>query len=467
MRVSVIVPVYNHRLFLPECLMSVYAQDWDDLELVVVDDASTDGSSAIAARFSKISWVRSRFSCIVVDRNSQNMGAASTINRAILQSSGDVVMIVNSDDPYHPRRVISCVEAIRGGSRFVFTGIRCIDELGKPTFTEEAAHFDSTVREISRYPSVSLAMLEKNRAISTGNFCFTRELTTAVGLFRPLLYCHDWDFLLATVLETEPCWIEAPYYEYRLHRSNSFRPLARVAEAESRACFQRIFQAIDRRLVHNPTLRMYINEQTLWEGILHRAGAVAYSEWLDAKSGVIRRPISIDVRDSRAAQLTAGAATAPKALITSNAEALWPQISSELFLMRIEGDLYPDGWMGESLTLTFQVGSEARGIELDLYLGNRHEQRIAVSTLRGGARPAQEIMVVVPPGKLIPISFDLKDEARSFAISIRVPNAASQKGSDRRKLGVVIARLDIIGDKKLELLPNSGQDQSLHAKHGI
>ena len=47
-RISVVVPVYDVEAYLPECLDSVLASTWGDLEVVVVDDGSTDGSGAIA-----------------------------------------------------------------------------------------------------------------------------------------------------------------------------------------------------------------------------------------------------------------------------------------------------------------------------------------------------------------------------------------------------------------------------------
>jgi glycosyltransferase involved in cell wall biosynthesis len=446
MRASIVVPVYNHRRFLPECLMSVYQQNWDDLELVIIDDASTDDSFAIAERFSEISWVRSRFAGIVVERNRQNIGAAATINRAILKSSGDAVMILNSDDRYHPQRVPACVDAICSGARFVFTGIRCIDERGDDALTEEAADLERIVADISRYPSVSLALLEKNRAISTGNFCFTRELATAVGLFRPLRYCHDWDFVLSAMVESEPRWIEAPYYEYRLHELNSFRSLTNVAAEDSRACLQRFFQAIDRRLVHNPTLRMFVNAQSLWEGMVRRGGALAYSEWVDAKSGIIRRPASVKSWIGEAPVVEDGERAAPTRRIVPVPKTLQSRIAQDLFLTGIEGEVYSDCWISETATFSFQVGPNARRIEMQLYLGSKLERRIVTSTLRTRTGPDRENMAVISPDETILLSFDLDRGTRSFEIIIRVPNAKPE-GGDLRTLGVVIQQVSVVDDE--------------------
>ncbi len=442
MRVSVIVPVYNHQRFLAECLMSLHDQTWGDLELVVIDDDSADGSFAVAESFSKIPWVQARFSGLIVEKNSRNLGATDTINNAIAKSSGDVLMIANSDDRYHQQRVAACAEAVRNGSRFVFTGIRCINESGNDANTDEAADLAHAVAEISRYPSISLALLEKNRVISTGNICVTRELAEIVGPFRPLRYCHDWDFILAAILETEPSWIEAPYYEYRLHRSNTFRSLARFAEGDTRACFQRFFQMIDCRLIHNPTLRALVHEPALWEGILRRGGAVIHREWVASTSGINHRPVKVGSEPAEAPAREIRGAAPPAAATTVDTKVFGSRISNELFLTSIEGDVFPDGWIGQSATFGFWAGPGANRVIFEVYLGREQERRIVIFTLAAVAAPPREKMIVISPGEVTPVSFALESAAQAFTIAIRVPNAMSI-GTDLRKLGVVVRQVSV------------------------
>jgi glycosyltransferase involved in cell wall biosynthesis len=435
MRISVVVPVFNHQRFLPECLMSLHDQSWDDLELVIIDDASADSSFAVAESFAALPWVRARFSRIAIDRNASNQGAADTINEAIARCTGDLLMIANSDDRYPPQRAAACVEAIRDGFHFVFTGIRCIDEAGRHSYSDEAAAFERTSAEIARFPAVSLALLDRNRAISTGNFCFTRKLFDAIGPFRPLRYCHDWDFILAATLETEPCWIAAPLYEYRLHKTNSFRSLTSVGEEESRASVQRFFHSLDCRRDRNPTLRAMIEAPGLWEKLIRRCGTTVEEEWLAVKNGAAHRP----------AIVTGGTAARPPASnrgepspAASVIAAFQARVSGELFLMGAADEVYADGWIGEFASFRFRVGPGFDCVVANLWVPPQREPCIAIFTAEAGGRPPCESIAVIQPGRINPLSFPVDPMAGVLSLAIRVPDA-QPLDVDVRRLGVVIS----------------------------
>jgi glycosyltransferase involved in cell wall biosynthesis len=104
-KVSVIVPVYNVEAFLPECLDSLLAQNYPNLELLVVDDGATDGSGAIcdeyAARDGRITVIHQK-----------NMGLSGARNTGLEQADGDYIMFVDSDDYVMPDYVGHMVAAI-------------------------------------------------------------------------------------------------------------------------------------------------------------------------------------------------------------------------------------------------------------------------------------------------------------------------------------------------------------------
>ena len=95
MLVSVIVPVYNSGEFLKRCLESCLSQDFSDLELIVVDDGSTDNSFEIASDFAKGD---SRLHLYHQD----NSGASAARNLGLDVATGDYVMFVDSDDWIEP-----------------------------------------------------------------------------------------------------------------------------------------------------------------------------------------------------------------------------------------------------------------------------------------------------------------------------------------------------------------------------
>lgn len=118
---SVLVPVYNVAAWLPRCLDSICAQTYDNLEILCVDDGSTDASPSIlevyAARDSRIKVIRQ-----------QNGGLSAARNTALEHASGEWVAGVDSDDYLELdifRRAMACV--IEGVDLVAF-GVRCVWE---------------------------------------------------------------------------------------------------------------------------------------------------------------------------------------------------------------------------------------------------------------------------------------------------------------------------------------------------
>lgn len=240
--VAIIVPSYRHAAFVSDCLHSVHAQSYGPLELVVVDDASDDGTAEQVEALLTPAF-RARFTRSTLLRNTQNLGAHATINRGIAESRAPYLAILNSDDLYHPERITRLMAALHShGSELAFSlvDVRRSDapDAPLPEFfrlmplrQKLALHHD---------PSTGLALLRANIAISTGNFLFSRRLFDLVGPFQPLRYCHDWDFLLQALFFTEPAAVEEVLYTYRLHGHNSFASLGGVLEAETAAVIARL-----------------------------------------------------------------------------------------------------------------------------------------------------------------------------------------------------------------------------------
>jgi len=94
--VSVLVPVFNGQDTLAGCIDSVLAQDYPDLELVVVDDCSTDRTADVMARYTSGDRAADSGRMRAL-RNESNSGIAKTYNRAIAESTGEIVMMLASD----------------------------------------------------------------------------------------------------------------------------------------------------------------------------------------------------------------------------------------------------------------------------------------------------------------------------------------------------------------------------------
>ena len=103
--VSICVPIYNTVKYLIRCIDSLLKQTYQNLEIILVDDGSNDGSETICDEYAKLD---SR----VVVIHKENGGEASARNAGLLAATGDYVMFIDSDDEYHPNAVELLVDAI-------------------------------------------------------------------------------------------------------------------------------------------------------------------------------------------------------------------------------------------------------------------------------------------------------------------------------------------------------------------
>ncbi len=130
--VSVVVPTYNGAAYLNECLASIAAQDLDGVEVLVVDDGSTDDTVAIAHSFGdRIPGLR-----VVVPGD--RAGAVGNVNRCVELARGRWIKPVFQDDLLEPGCLRGMRAARRRGAPLVVAGRSYRYEEGTPTWQRDA-----------------------------------------------------------------------------------------------------------------------------------------------------------------------------------------------------------------------------------------------------------------------------------------------------------------------------------------
>lgn len=123
--VSIIMPSYNTGRFIADSIRCVLAQTYQNWELLIVDDCSTDDTCDVAAQFTD--------KRIRLLKNEHNSGAALTRNRALREAKGRWIAFLDSDDLWDPEKLTKQVAFMeRNGFHFSYTCYREIDENGKP-----------------------------------------------------------------------------------------------------------------------------------------------------------------------------------------------------------------------------------------------------------------------------------------------------------------------------------------------
>jgi glycosyltransferase involved in cell wall biosynthesis/tetratricopeptide (TPR) repeat protein len=226
-RVSIVMPAFNHARFLPQALASLAAQTHTPDELIAVDDGSSDESAALIA-----SWARSAPFAVTLVRQA-NAGAHVALNRGMAIARGEIIALMNSDDAFAPGRLARLLEALDTDHALAFSGVALVDEASQPSVTAYAQELAARVAEVSALPNLLYALIRHNAAVSTGNLVFRRKLLADVGGFAALRVCHDWDFVLAATYATRIAVVSDPLYVYRLHGANTFSGLTLAGRLES------------------------------------------------------------------------------------------------------------------------------------------------------------------------------------------------------------------------------------------
>jgi glycosyltransferase involved in cell wall biosynthesis len=209
--VSCIVPVFNGERYLREALDSLFAQTYRPIEVIVVDDGSTDGTPAVVAAYAD--RVRAF--------QQANAGPAAARNRGVREARGDLIAFLDADDLWHASkagRQVACLEA-RPDRGACVTHVQnfWISEL-----QEEAARFrDSRLTQpLPAY--LALALMAR------------REVFEAVGEFDTTLgfgHSTDW-FLRAAARGVLVEELREVLYYRRIHHTNRSRQLGQASRDE-------------------------------------------------------------------------------------------------------------------------------------------------------------------------------------------------------------------------------------------
>jgi glycosyltransferase involved in cell wall biosynthesis len=137
MKVTIITPVLNGRAHLRETILSVISQTYGNIEFLVFDGGSTDGTHEIIQEFQEF---------ITIVRIERDRSMYDAINKAIELSSGDIIGILNSDDYYNSHDIIErVVHTFLSNEKldFVHGSVNVVDKDGKVTgFSKPVANRD-------------------------------------------------------------------------------------------------------------------------------------------------------------------------------------------------------------------------------------------------------------------------------------------------------------------------------------
>lgn len=249
---SVIIPSHNHERFVAQAIRSVLDQTYRDLELIIVDDGSTDDSrQVIRETIGDHEW--DRVSLIEQDK----AGAHAAIQRGVEVSSGHLLSILNSDDYFLPNRFATLVPMIQQlgcEHSLAFSGLEFVaDRPDSERVVETWRKWYRTARQaIWMAPTVSYALMLHNFSVTSGNFVFSRSIYDELGGFCDYKFAHDWDFLLRACYYTEPIFTHEPLLAYRVHDNNTTHSVRDLLYSECSGGMNRYLEMVAAANPPNP-----------------------------------------------------------------------------------------------------------------------------------------------------------------------------------------------------------------------
>jgi hypothetical protein len=211
--VSVVIPCYNYGRYLPDAVGSALNQRGVDMEVLVVDDASTDGSAEVALDLAR------RDERVDVLLHEENRGHIQTYNDGLAKVSGDYVVLLSADDLLAPDAVTRAVAVMEAHPRvgLVYGFARSFEDSPPPT--------EHTVRSWSVWPGRTWFGISARRGrcfLMSPEAVMRREALAETDGYDPRLpHSGDWDMWLRTAVNWDVARVNgATQAFYRVHSSN-------------------------------------------------------------------------------------------------------------------------------------------------------------------------------------------------------------------------------------------------------
>jgi len=260
--VSVVIPAYNSAHFLPKAIASVRAQQWPGLELIVVDDGSTDDTEAVVRELSRGEDVRFL--------RQENAGAESARNKGIATARGEWIAFLDADDVWLPGKLEAQFVELEKRANAAFS------------YTDETLRFESgKERDVKcgKDGRPLLLQLLGGNLFATPTVIVRRDCLQEVGLFDARLRTgEDWDLWIRLAAHFEHARVARPLAIISAVEHNKF-PLETLEEC-TLLSLRRLFSC--RRIQQNwPGVASSKRLIYSWHYSVLAKSYFRYGQWVD------------------------------------------------------------------------------------------------------------------------------------------------------------------------------------------
>ena len=240
-KVSIVIPAYNHEKYVRECIQSVLDQTYQDFEIIITDDGSSDGTVNVIKEFDD--------SRIQLYTHANNKGVCTAINNCIQKAVGEYIAVLNSDDAWEPTKLEKQVKYLDSHPEIgaVFSKVAFIDETGTligPSDYRDYYAFEKENR--SRCEWLKYFFFSGN-CLCHPSILIRKKCHEDVGLYNKRMFnLHDLDM-----------WVRL-CFKYEIHILDEKLVRFRIRAAEANAGADTMPNRIRIRFEHMQILNHYL-----------------------------------------------------------------------------------------------------------------------------------------------------------------------------------------------------------------
>lgn len=214
--VSIIVPIYNTERYLSKCLESIRTQTYPNIEVIMVDDGSTDGSKSVASSYSEAD---NRFRLF----SQENAGVSAARNHGLDVAEGEYILFVDSDDWLEPQMI----------EKLVYNMIEYSTDISSCQYDRSTCFTGATTEVWNRDIALKNFLIHKQINGSLVNKLFKKELIDSKRLDESIQYGEDALFSWKNLLDISSIVVSPDIlYHVTLHDDSasgggSYKPIRR------------------------------------------------------------------------------------------------------------------------------------------------------------------------------------------------------------------------------------------------
>lgn len=192
--VSVVIPVYNSEKTIIPVLQSVIDQDYRPMEIILVDDGSTDNSKNLINEFIE-SYPKEQIACTCISQ--ENQGVSVARNNGMKKAKGEYIALLDSDDVWKENKISLQIEAFQENKN--------IDLLATNRNGEKFSSFFGV--RFNKVTKISAKLLLYKNFLLTPTVLFKRKIIDEVGYFNETMsFSEDWEYFLRIATKFE-CYL--------------------------------------------------------------------------------------------------------------------------------------------------------------------------------------------------------------------------------------------------------------------